>query len=185
MFNKPIYIVDGFDIVGKSTLMKELLPDYKLWYPTHDLSDKILGRHESWVLGYAVLDYLSQVTPSDKIVINRGVFSSYVYMRLYTNKIFPEDIINWYKSNQFFLENIGHIYVKHEDVDSAKLLYESSKSREKSSNPVSDKYDSFRTFSDYWVLYNKADLLFREIYQKLGVTPRVFTSDPTSRWVEC
>lgn len=185
MFDKDIYVVEGFDRVGKTSFMKKELPDFYIYHATHDLTDQTVGRNNSWVIGYGVMDFLQQVHELQEIVIDRGVFSSYVYQRLYGPKgVLDPRVLDYYKNNKFFHEDVGHIYVRHHDVDSAREIYIKSQSREKNPNQLSNKYDQFNTFDDYWKLYSMADALFSEVYSYIGIKPRIFETIPDGTYRE-
>ena len=177
VFNKDIYIIEGFDMVGKSTFIEKYMDKFNLYYPTHDLTDKTIGRNNSWVIGYSVIDYLKQLSERPRTVISRGVMSGQVYSRIYGNKFLDNCIIDYFKNDEFFCKEIGHIYLRHRDVESAKKMFEASKSREKNSNEVSAKLDNFRTFDYYWTYYTNADLIFNDMYSKFGIEPRIFEVD--------
>lgn len=171
--DKKVFIVEGFDMVGKTTAIKNFLPDYDTYFANHDLTDKVVGRDKSWVIGYGVLDLLSQIHSRDiKLVINRGVASSYVYSILYDDQSsLDERVLQWYRHNDFFVNQVGHIYVSHFNEVSARQIYENSLHRETNPNELSAKYDRFNSFEEYWELYQEADRLFNQTYRKLGINP--------------
>ena len=183
-FPNNYYIVEGFDMVGKTRFLAENLSDYKVYYCNHGLSDETVGRHNSWVIGYGVLDFLSQICPEDRIVINRGVASSYVYKRLYDGHYLDQRILDYYKNNEFFCRKVGHLWIRHHSADTAEQIYGFSQSREKNPNELSAQFDRFNSFSDYWVYYKRAEALFLEVYDKLGIKPRVFETYPDLTWEE-
>lgn len=185
-----VYIIEGMDMVGKNTFVEENLPGYKLYQCRHDLTDQTVGRDNSWTIGYGVVDFLEQlgVCKDSKlkngVVINRGVFSSYVYARLYNNTYLDKKVLDWYKNNEFFKETIGHIYIRHFSPETAQVIFEKSRLRAQDSNEISRKYDKFNTFNDYWYVYNMADRLFKEAYDYVGVKPRIFETLPDMTWKE-
>lgn len=173
---KKIIILEGFDMVGKSTYANEFLK-VRTYYPNHDITDVTIGRNNSWAIGYSVLDFLSQIDVRDEhIVINRGVFSSYVYSKLYghSEDELPEAVIDYYRNSQFFKDNVSVIYFQHFSRSSAKVIYESSMSRQKSFNELTAKLDQFSDFDQYWRAYSKASELFIESFNLIGVTPYYF-----------
>ena len=188
-----IILIEGMDMVGKDTFIQKRIPSYYDTYTCrHQLTDDTVGRNRSWVVGYGVIDYLEQLmtSPSNNnlmnlmTVINRGVFSSYVYGRLYSNQNFDPKILEWYKNNDFFKNTIEHIYIKHHNIDTAKYIFERSQSRAQATNLVSRKLDTFNSFSDYWVRYSQANLLFKEVYDIIGIKPQIFETLPNFEWNE-
>lgn len=177
-----IILLEGFDMVGKSTYAKQHFPSYfNIYECDHDVTDKVIGRSNSWSIGYGVVDFLQKaltnsMTNNLNVIINRGVFSSYVYKRLYEGTLLDSSIINWYKNNSFFRNNIKHIYVRHKDINTAQSIYEASQLRKVPNNPITKSLDNFNSFRDYWALYTIADSLFTEIYDYIGVTPTIIES---------
>ena len=189
-FTKNLYVVEGMDMVGKSTFMKTCMPNHRIYHARHDLTDSTVGRNNSWTIGYGIIDFAEQMHFDDqliygnKYVIDRGVFSSYVYSRLYSQKEIDPKIVEWYRNNEFFKNKVGHVYIKHRNPDTAKIIFDASQSREKNPNVISNKYDQFNSFDDYWIFYYTADQLFREVYSLIGIKPRVFETLPDMRWEE-
>lgn len=185
-----IILVEGMDMTGKSTFVKRKVPNYFTSYECHhDLTDKTVGRENSWTIGYGIIDFLQQMCSDPcnnlmncNVVINRGVFSSYVYGRLYQNNLLDETVIDFYKNNDFFKYDIDHVYVRHHSLDTAERIFESSKTREVADTEISRKYDKFNSFRDYWVYYNMADQLFKEVYDKVGIKPHIFETLPNFEW---
>lgn len=169
---KKVVVVEGFDMVGKSTWVNEVLGTYQQYTPDHDLTDSTVGRSNSWTIGYGIFDLLSQVGYSGEgIVINRGVASSYVYPQIYNQNPLDLQVIEWYKGNKFFKEETSVLYFFHESQESARVIYENSQKRQKNPNKLSDKMDQFKDFEDYWSTYTKAHRLFVEAFNKLGIKP--------------
>lgn len=180
MILKDIIIVEGFEMVGKSTAIKNLFvkEGYTSYHATHDLTDITVGRNNSWTIGYGVLDFLKQYNQNflvhfpAKVVIDRGIFSSYVYQKLYG----PEGdldfkILDYYANDEFFHNEITHCYVRPANKAVARMLWENSKNRPKNPNILSNKYDQFKTFEDYWEMYKKAEDLFFESYKIMKIKP--------------
>lgn len=181
-----IVIVDGFDMVGKDLFIKEVYPNCQMYHPSHNLTDATIGRHQSWVIGHSIVEFLEQVSKiaiTENIVINRGITSSIVYSRIYGNKEIPSQVIDWYLNNDFFKNRIKHIYIKHKNEKTAKLIYDLSKKREVPDNQISRKFDQFNSFEFYWRMYSIAHLKFLEAYESVGVKPEIWISDPTDEWV--
>lgn len=175
LHKNKIVIVEGFDMVGKTSAVERFFSDYETYFATHDLTDVTIGRDNSWTIGYGVVDLLSQMKTLPKLVINRGVVSSAVYSDLYgtvpSTKVL-EKVLDWYACNEFFAKSITHIYVSHFDYHSAKVLFENSQKRQTNPNELSAKLDKFKSFDAYWNTYNKADELFRQYYRRLGIVPQ-------------
>lgn len=172
----PVVLVEGFDIVGKTSFINKQLVNelgYTTYHTTHDTIDKVVGSDHRWVTGYGIIDMISQIYNTHKLnlAIDRGVFSSYVYNKLYGNDL-SSDVINYYINNEFFHScNISHIYVQPNDKSTSEYLFNLSKSRPENDNEISRKYDQFSTFDDYWSMYLKAESLFIDAYQIIGVKP--------------
>lgn len=186
-FSNPVYVVEGFDMVGKSFFMNYVMSDYKVYHATHDLTDETVGRHNSWTIGYGVMDFLSQVgTDNLKVVIDRGVSSSFVYKRLYgmdAEVCFPGEltidrVVDWYSKNEFFKSGVNHIHVCHLRKASARQIFEKSKTREVNPNALSAQMDRFSDFDEYWKTYLKAEELFTEVYDKLDIEPIIVKTYP-------
>lgn len=192
IYSDHIIVIEGMDMVGKSTFVEKNFPTYNVYECRHQLTDDTVGRNNSWTIGYGVIDYLEQLMTSPDspnlmnllTVINRGVFSSYVYGRLYNNIVLDPEIIEWYKNNDFFKNTVDHIYVKHHNLETAQIIFDKSQERQQADNPLSRKFDKFNTFSDYWIRYNQANQLFKEIYEFIGIKPRIFETLPNFEWEE-
>lgn len=178
---KNTVIVEGFEMVGKSTLIENLLVrdnGFVNYHATHDLTDRTIGRNNSWTIGYGVLDFLSQYNREPykrfdlKVAIDRGVFSSYVYQKLYGPvSDLNYKIVDWYKRNNFFHEDVTHLYVKPADETVSRMLWDKSRERPENPNFLSNKYDKFSSFEEYWEMFKKADELFKEAYRAMNVKP--------------
>jgi len=172
---RNIVIVEGFEITGKTTTMKKMLiPDgYSYYHPNHNLTDVTIGRDNSWTIGYGIFDLLSQIDLSNtKILIDRGVASSYVYGILNGNPL-DKRVIEWYKNNDFFHRGVSHVIVKHTDMTSARKIYDRCLSeRPENPNELSAKFDRFENFDEYYRKYSYASTLFDEAYEKLNIVPR-------------
>lgn len=180
---KNTVIVEGFEMVGKSTMIENLLVrdnGFVNYHATHDLTDRTVGRNNSWTIGYGVLDFLSQYDKEPykrfdlRVAIDRGVFSSYVYQKLYGPvSDLNYKIVDWYKRNNFFHEGVTHLYVKPADETVSRMLWDKSRERPENPNFLSNKYDKFSSFEEYWEMFKKADELFEEAYQLMKVEPYV------------
>lgn len=178
LFNNNICIVEGFDMVGKSFFMKNFMPEFSIYHANHDLTDQTIGRHNSWAIGYGIIDFLSQTgIGKTKVVIDRGVGSSYVYKMLYEGSSdLISEVVKWYSEDEFFKESVGHIHVCHYNRASAKVIYAKSQSREENPNKISAQFDKFLSFDEYWEFYEVAEDLFKSVYEKLGIKPIVVKS---------
>lgn len=171
-------------MVGKTTFIQNCLTDHVIYHATHDLTDQTIGRKSSWSLGFAILDFLSQSVSQGseiKVAIDRGIFSSMVYSEIYDKSPVPEVVVNWYRNNQFFKNNVEVIHVTHDCKESAKEIYQRSLFRVKNSNSISDKYDKFSSFEEYWSAYLRFEEKFLESYRKVGKIPRVVLTLPKSK----
>lgn len=182
MTGKSITIIEGFDMVGKDTFIRETNHKSKIYHPSHDLTDATIGRDQSWVLGHSIVEFLEQtkgiLNEEESLVINRCIASSIVYTRIYNNHNLPKEVVDWYKNNQFFKNEIRHIYIKHKNEKTAKMIYQLSQTRKVPDNLVSAKLDKFNSFDDYWRMYSFANLKFLEAFNELGIVPEIFVSDP-------
>lgn len=176
MQTNKVIIVEGFEMVGKTSYAKTLAERTNnfIYHADHDLTDKTVGRNNSWTIGYGIFDLLSHIPTEETIIIDRHVASSYVYQKLYgpEGELYSE-VIDYYKNNKFFHDSVTHIHVQHESKEEALKIFEKSKTRDKNSNELSNKYDQFDNFEEYWSRYSKAQEYFLEAYLKLGVAPRV------------
>lgn len=174
--SKRLCIIDGFDMVGKTTFIKNFMYDFKYYHPNHDITDLVVGRDNSWTIGYGIIDFFSQVGIDNiKAVIDRGPASGYVYKMIYsttvriTDPIF--DVMSMYRDMEFFATGITHIHVCHSSKESAREIYELSQSREVNPNAISAKLDQFSNFEDYWSTYCKAQKLYHRAYDILDISP--------------
>lgn len=178
MQTHKVIIVEGFEMVGKTSYAKSLYsPDGTrpiIYHADHDLTDKTIGRNNSWAIGYGIFDLLSHSDIKETIIIDRHVASSYVYPKLYgLNSELNPEIVEYYKNSEFFHKSVTHIHIQHESKEEALKIFEKSKTREKNANELSNKYDQFDNFEEYWGRYSKAQEYFLEAYLKLGIHPLV------------
>jgi len=175
--SKNIYLIEGFSMVGRSTFIDTAFPASPMYTWNNNHVDELNNRNE-WNVEYGIIDFLEQVgvrrvANSTGLVLNRGVFSSYVYNYLYSrSRPFDERILESYKNNKFFHNDIGHIYVRHSDQGLAEEMF----------NKAHEQYPEFKSFSDYWIMYNYADQCYRDIYKKLGITPEIYETIPDLKW---
>jgi hypothetical protein len=160
-------IIEGFDFVGKSAVIKEL-HNGRSYHPDYTLFDKYLSRNAAFMFSYGQVDLLYNLPNNElpkEIIWDRAVISSYVYSRIYKDKVIPvidEDLVfHFFDRLSDISDNIEIDYVYHKDKDSAKRIFESDKNH-------NDKLDSFKNFDEYWKTYLKADDLFLYIIKELG-----------------
>lgn len=183
-----IVLVEGFDMVGKNTYVKKNFPHYcKYFEYDHTLTDITGNRDKAWIAGYGIISFLDYVlkntnTTNLHVAINRGVLSSVVYEKIYNRKDIQSEILDWYKNNSFFTEEVKHVYVRHHNADTAREIYNKSISREEASNEINKSYDSFNSFEDYWMVYSLADQLFMNTYKHLGIKPTIVETLPNFEW---
>lgn len=170
---ESICIVEGFDMVGKSLYVSRFMSKYKQYTPNHDLTDMTVGRGKSWVIGYGIIDFLSQVHDDNNsnVVINRGICSSIVYGDIYENGEVGPETISYYKNSKFFHENVDILYFCHSSKNIAEIIYNKSQSRSVNPNEISAKYDKFKSFEDYWKTYCEFDEAFRRSFDLLNIKP--------------
>lgn len=179
---KKIIVLEGFDMTGKSTFAEKILllsdpyHKYKIYNPHHNLTDATIGRHNSWAIGYSIFDFLSQMNldaTDTHIIINRGVFSSYVYSELNgsAKDKLPAEVVDWYRNSQFFKDNVDVLFFQHFSEATAKEIYDASQDREENPNKLSRQLDTFDGFSQYWDTYRRANELFLESFELVGVSP--------------
>ena len=167
---KNICIVEGFDMVGKDTFIKTAFSDYKVWNPDFKPIDDALGRDKAWTIGLGVVDFLSKTyNGTDKIAINRGAASSYAYSVCRDDQdTIDNRVVEWYKNNEFYHNQVDHLLLRFSDIEVAKELYYESKLRRDVFNEVSAKLDKFDTFNEYWSEYIRHLEKFDEYYDKVG-----------------
>ena len=166
-FINDYYLIEGFDSTGKLTFAKKILKDHKLYIHNHSCFE--------FLEGYSIFDFIDEIRPMEKIVIKGGSpITDYCNHRLYRLEHLDQKIIDYFKDNQFFVSELGHIYLRHRNVETAETFYNEVQFHQK-----------FNSFSDYWIYYKTADGLYHEIYQKLGIKPRIFEiSSDLSSWEE-
>lgn len=171
-------IIEGFEMVGKSTFALKCIENPLIYHPDHVLTDATIGRSQSWVIGQSIIDFLScglldsLESTGTNVVIDRGICSSFVYGILHSHELIDSKVIDWYKNNKFFKDKVSILYFHHECKESARKLFEESKKRKKNPNKLSAAYDEFSDFENYWRMYCRADALFRESFEILGVRPQ-------------
>lgn len=170
-----IIVVEGFEFVGKSHIIslitdelenvhgKSVLnyrPDYEsLGY------DDILDRSNRYILGLPAIEMYKSVrdtlNASPVLILDRSVFSSYVYSILY-NSVPVDRMIQVMSTYRKIFKDfkVSVIQVTPYTEDSSKLLY----TQALSDDDHKDKYDKFESFTEYFQVLNKVEYLFNESY---------------------
>lgn len=162
-----ILIFEGFDLVGKTTFARTKTSS--IYRPDYSILDKYYTRNLAFMFGYAQADIWSfckenNLEVPEQIAMDRGLFSSYVYSRIY-NDNYPElneDIVVSYVMKLVRAFDKVDIYdVRHRSRESAKLIYEYNL---KHNNDHNEEYDQFEDIGDYYSRYDYALELFDDIY---------------------
>lgn len=181
-----IILLEGFNIVGKSEYIDKQLPHYYDLYNNSYFCKTIsdITKSPKWIADSEVIDVVEKlISGSNKsnlmnlnLIINQGIFSDYVNSRIFSNKNLDTKILDLYKNNSFFKDYISHIYIRHHDINTAQFIYESAK--------LNELIPVFRTFEDYWKMYSYANLLFKEVYDYIGIQPIIFETMTDMTWRE-
>lgn len=171
-----ISIVEGFDRVGKTKLIKDLCTLYSEYDkvisykpPYRGLELKFDKTVAGWILGYSFLDSLIQMKLNNvnyHVVMDRHIASSWVYNRIYgkgsdvNDSVVQEDL----RLLDYFTD-VGHFYVTHSDKESAMDIYKATSNKETHTDPL----DQFDGFNEYWNSFINADRLFKEFYSKFNL----------------
>jgi hypothetical protein len=167
-----IIVVEGFDLVGKDYTIahNKELASHKFYKPDYSIFDKMLSRNDAWVVGYAIIDYLSKTKDNkDPVCFNRFIATSLVYSEIYGGTLHSiknlREIYSWY--NQESLNKKGFdieiFHIGHANMESARKLLIESERRE-----ITEDFDKFDSFESYWEMYTDAEKLFRKYYDLLG-----------------
>ena len=171
MIKMILSIVEGFDKVGKSKIIKDL-SDGKgssgvydktfIYKPPYAGLDLKFNRNQAWILGYSSLDFIIQsgmVNQNYHLIMDRHIASSYVYDRLYGDATnVTNDIVSIDLELLNHFDRVTTYYITHSDIQSAKYIYENKNSDH------NDKLDYFDDFSAYWDLYNRSTTLFNNFF---------------------
>ena len=183
-----IVAIEGFDMVGKDYVLNNAkkfgLPPIRYYRPEYTLFDSMFTRNDAWVIGYAIIDYISQgasmsedsnyMMPPAYMGFNRSIVSSLVYSELYGGTLHSLDnlkkIYDYYNYNSLKSRGVDvQIYhISHYDEASAMKIMMASKDRD-----INEALDNFDTFDAYWMMYSDAEKLFRKFYNFLGYTDHV------------
>lgn len=182
--NYDIVIFEGFDHVGK-TYIKDMIKDSNICkYHSitefssenyKDLNVKYIDRYKLGILVARVynqvLESLSSELPSytqypPMLMLDRSLASTLMYNKFYSQGSFSNshnDIINMYKSEIFNRYRVLIIHVSHYDIDSMKMIYESSMQGGKDL----EEYDIFDNFLNYKDDYLEAESIYKEVYNNM------------------
>ena len=173
---KRVVILEGFDKVGKTTYAANNLEGYRVYRPEESFIDETVGIENRWLISTVVLDFVQSGIETSKFVLNRSIFSSYVYAKL-TGIDISEKILDWFKTHKYLKYGTTIIHIKHRDKLTARIIYGAAEK---------DGPTGFKSFAEYWDYYLKAEKLYEEIYQKLDITPTYVYSytkfDGTPLW---
>lgn len=154
-------IIEGYEMTGKSTMIRELqsmIPKLICWTDiakgfgiTSSKGDYGVGYTGSWIVGATVAHLGSLGVDVSNVILDRGIVSSMVYGRLKDN--FDGEHLERYLDD---LNDIGAeiVYLYHKDLDSARKIFESA---QKDRKGEVDEYDP-KNFDDYWTEYKKFDI---------------------------
>ncbi len=178
-----ISIVEGFDRVGKTRVIKDLCNLYRDYDkvvsykpPYTGLELKFNKTVSGWVLGYCFLDSLIQTDLVDAnyhVIMDRHIASSWVYNRLYgsgdgvDDKVVQEDL----RLLSMF-RDVEHFYVTHSNMGSALNIYKATSGKE----THKDVLDQFEGFNSYWEKFLEADALFKLFYDKFDIPCSIMKS---------
>ena len=181
--HNSIYIIEGYDGVGKDYYVKNNLSEKDFYRPNHELLDKFISRNDSYLVGFSIFDFLSRIRKTGvEVIINRCIASSLVYSELYNGRLHLhpnlDELIEFYKNNRHFQE-ANHIHVCHSSMESARKIYNLMSNR--SDNEELDEFDGFL---DYWKCYCNAELAFSKYYKMLGIKPKYIYNEYESKEIE-
>lgn len=159
-FPNQYYIIDGFNYTGKTSFIAKNMKQHKAFVSNDSISDD------------TIISFLKEIRPVDQIVIEHGIPSNYVNLRLYDGHYLDQEYLESYKNDPFYTKWIDHIFLVHHSSDTAEEIYNSTQE------------PKFKTFHDYWFYYKTAESLYVEAYDKLNLKPRVFETYPNFIWKE-
>lgn len=152
--------VDGFDMVGKTAVIKELSSGYaEVYHPDYEIYDKYRNRNDAILLAYGQIDWLCKGIATTPVIFDRMVPSSYVYSQFYNGNVSYEmcfDMLNKLSKKM----PVILCYVCHDSLRSAARIYANDKSH-------TESFDQFNSFEDYWETYRKFDEAYRSFYRRL------------------
>lgn len=179
-----IVVFEGFEMVGKSFLMKEIGKMFNLtisYRPDWEgaMSDSVISRGNRYIPGLAVVDFWKNASgnfygSTPRLLIDRWIAVSYVYQSMYSQKndlATQEALI---ESAKLVVDDLNIIFIhkKHASEEDAKAMYEFTMSRSKEHDDI---YDKFHDFEEYYQHYLQFEDCYEEFYRRSGF-PVVFLS---------
>lgn len=171
-----IIIVEGYEFVGKSHVANLLIDELSLqsdckvlmYRPDYELVgyDTVLDRKNRYILGLPVIELFGTVMKSFngrvKLMLDRSVFSSYVYSILY-NSATESEMMSVFEVYQKVFKDYKVLVVQVSPYtkDSSELLYTQSLSDDQHK----DKYDKFENFDEYFSMLTKVEALYLDSFQ--------------------
>ena len=169
--SRSLYIFEGFDTVGKSTVLEQV---YKLkgYRPDYSIFDRFDARNYSFLYALGQMDLFESFYDScqlskipRELVYDRCAPSSYVYGQLYKSEgdqmpVDFETVGMFFKKACKIFDEVRIIHTSHFHWKSAKLIYQYNAEN----NQELEKYDIFSDFENYYSCYMEAQKLFLEVY---------------------
>lgn len=161
------FILEGFDIVGKTTYSRMLVDS--VYRPDYSIFDQYFDRTLAFMFGYAQADTWSYcksagLSVPELVGIDRSPISGYVYSRLYGKDIEPlscDFVISYLMKMLKAFDQIEIYDVRHSGMESAEEIYDYT---QKYSEDHNEPFDTFDSFSDYYNTYSRASIYFDAIY---------------------
>lgn len=152
-----IFVVEGYEMTGKSTFIKKYLSDYAVYRPNYEGYDfdKYIPRNSRSLLGIELLNFIrnNPGVINKGVVLDRSLPSGIVYSKLYPFNGTPIDKKDIEKLVEIYKDvNAKIIYLYHPDSEYARKMYEASLK----DSDHSDIYDKFESFGMYWGKYREA-----------------------------
>lgn len=180
-FNKDIYVVEGFDLVGKGAFIEKYMDKFMIYQADNN---KAINDTNRWVADLSVLNFLEQMYKSrlaarlqPRVILDSSILSSQVNLRIFQNKMPDQNILKQFKEYKYFTEEVGHIYLKHKSIENARIIFDKYKSIPNPNEATKKSLDKFKTFDAYWLFYSSAEQMYARFYQDLGIMPRIFEID--------
>lgn len=163
-----ILFIEGYDKVGKSSIINNILANYKnveAYQPSWSKFESPLRfldkARDGYHIGISIVDFLSQLThfPKNLIVIDRSIFSSVVYNDMYgSSNDVQHDVLKLFLKQVNAMKsklNITYLIVEHKSRETARVFYNNTLGRMELVN-----YDEF--FDYYDLHYTR----FKELLEK-------------------
>ena len=166
-----VSIYEGFDLVGKTTLAKEISKS-GIYRPDYSKIDKFYSRNLAFMFSYSQADIFCYMKDDllcelPNLFYDRGLASSYVYSRLYKDE-YPElpmeVVLDYFDKLSHIFERVIVIHVTHSSRVSAEAMYDHFVSH---NDRIHERYDTFSDFNEYWERFNYAETLFGEVYDAI------------------